>query len=92
MVRTNVAAMGTRVDVLEWHGDIVELMLFSPDTIHGVDEQGVAHTGSMLMGINRVIHPGDLLVLPAGRPGVSPLHFFRDSEWVEILGLVETNS
>jgi hypothetical protein len=48
--------------------------------------------GSIVVGANRVLRLGDILVRPAGRPNISPLHFFRDTEWAKILGLVETNS
>lgn len=91
MIRTEVHAMGTLVDVLVWDGNEEELRSFTPDEIYGVDENGVMRTGHLhmdLLELPRYLRIGDILVRPAGRNDISPLHIFRDTWWAQSLGLL----
>jgi len=88
MIRAAVPAMGMLVDVLEWDGNEEELRSFTVDEFFGIDPDGVTWTGSSRPGVRRPLAPGDLLVRPAGRTDVSPLHLFREHWWVRELGLL----
>lgn len=85
---TRKTALGMEVDVLTWDGNEEELRSFTPDEIFGVDENGVATLGTRGTGVNRWLRPGDLLIRPAGRTDISPLHFFQGSWWTRNLGLL----
>jgi hypothetical protein len=90
MIRTEVHALGIVVDILEWDGNEEELREFSPDEIMG-EEHGMMMTASVRGidgGSRRHLRQGDLLIRPAGRADVSPLHLYRDTWWPRALGLI----
>lgn len=92
MIRSEVVALGMLVDILEWDGDGEELRGFTPDEIIGEAGEGIMMTGSLRGipdGCRRLLRHGDLLVRPAGRNDISPLHLFRDSWWTRELGLLD---
>lgn len=94
MIRT-VYALGMLVDVLEWDGNIDELRGFGPDEIIGETDEGVMLTGSMrgiADGFRRHLRPGDLLIRPAGRADITPLHMYRDIWWTQELGLLDEST
>jgi hypothetical protein len=96
MIRENVQALGMLVDVLEWDGNEQELQSFGPDAFYGVSPDGMAILGSgypatdQPSGIGkRPLRPGDILVRPAGRTDISPLHLFQNCWWTTALRLID---
>lgn len=87
MIRERVSMLGITVDVLEWDGNEEELRSFGPDQFRGINA-GVAEMGSLHPLGGRFLRHGDILVRPAGRTDISPLHLFRDSWWTTELGLL----